>query len=181
MKKIIRRIVLSAAALFFATAASHALPCVAQYIPDSSGEYVYYEDKSFKNETFVGFLYFNDTTYAARIYSPASAKAKTLEKDITVYVNVDPSKAGFVLTGEKIEGTVEGNADLVNYLHDMLYELSKRRQREVLENGNSLTVGDDFSQFGGPVKIKYNPLIPIFNIEEICGADYLRIGIKNLA
>ena len=71
MKKIIRRVVLSAAALFFATAASHALPCVAQYIPDSSGEYVYYEDKSFKNETFVGFLYFNDTTYAARNYSPA--------------------------------------------------------------------------------------------------------------
>ena len=147
------------------------LPGVNQYIPDSSGEYVYYEDKSFKTETVVGFLYFDEGTYAARIYSPANEKVKSTEKDITVYVNVDPSKAGFVLTGEKIEGTVEGNADLVNYLHDMLYELSKRRQGETLEPAEPKVVSDDFSQFGGPVKIKYNPLVPIFNIEEICGAD----------
>ncbi|MDO4507184.1 MAG: hypothetical protein Q4B64_09560 [Spirochaetales bacterium] len=171
MKKVIRKIVISAAALFFATAASHALPCVTQYIPDSSGEYVYYEDKSFKTETLVGFLYFNDTTYAARIYSPANAKAKTVEKDITLYVNVDPSKAGFAMTGEKIVGTVEGNSDMVNYLHDMLYEFSKRRQKETLESAEPKVVSDDFNQFGGSVKIRYNSLVPLFNIEDICGAD----------
>ncbi|WP_407398173.1 hypothetical protein [Treponema sp.] len=164
--------IFAAFTLMFVTMLSLAsLPGVKQYIPDVSGEYVYYQDSSFKNETVVGFLYFDDSTYAARIYSAANAKTKSTEKDITIYVNVDPSKSGFTLTGEKIDGTVEGNSDLVNYLHDMLYEFAKRRQNEPLDSIENKVVTDTFNQFGGNVKIKYNSLVPIFNIEEISGAD----------
>lgn len=153
------------------TSAVHALPGVKQYIPDSSGEYVFYRDSSFKTETIVGFLYYNDSTYAARLYSPANAKAKSVEKDIVVYINIDPAKAGLELTGEKITGTVEGNSDLVNYLHDLLYEFTSRRQKIVMETNAVQSVKDDFLQFGGNVTVKYNPFIPVFNIEEICAAD----------
>ena len=164
MKNIFKKIFLHAAAMFFLTAASYALPGVVQYIPDTSGEYVFYKDKSFKTETIVGFLYYNESTYAARIYSPANEKAKTTEKDITIYVNVDSSKAGFTMTGEKIDGSVDGNYELVNYLHDMLYEFAKRRQNITLAK-EIKTVDDDFNQFGGAVKIKFNSIVPLFNIE----------------
>lgn len=147
------------------------LPGVKQYIPDTSGEYVFYRDSSFKSETLVGFLYYNDSTYAARLYSPASEKAKSLEKDIVIYVSVGPASDHLELTGEKITGTVEGNSDLVNYLHDLLYEFTSRRKNVVLESGDRNVVKDDFLQFGGTVYIAYNPLVPIFNIEEICGVD----------
>lgn len=171
MKKSLKKIFLYFSTLLWSIAVSNALPVVNQYIGDISGEYIYYEDKSFKNETVVGFLYYDERTYAARIYSAANASTSSLEKDITIYVNIDPSKPGFVMTGEKIEGTVEGNADLVNYLHDMFYELSKRRQSEDLTSTEIKITSDDFSQFGGAVKIKYNSLVPIFNIEEVCSAD----------
>ncbi|MCI5829525.1 MAG: hypothetical protein UHY90_06420 [Treponema sp.] len=170
MKNIFKKIFLHAAAMFFLTAASYALPGVVQYIPDTSGEYVFYKDKSFKTETIVGFLYYNESTYAARIYSPANEKAKTTEKDITIYVNVDSSKAGFTMTGEKIDGSVDGNYELVNYLHDMLYEFAKRRQNITLAK-EIKTVDDDFNQFGGAVKIKFNSIVPLFNIEGISAAD----------
>lgn len=147
------------------------LPGIKQYIPDVSGEYVFYRDSSFKTETLVGFLYYNDSTYAARLYSPANAKAKSLEKDIVIYVSVDPDSDHLELTGEKITGTVEGNSDLVNYLHDLLYEFTSRRKNVELGSGELNVVKDDFLQFGGTVYIAYNPLVPVFNIEEICGVD----------
>lgn len=171
MCKRLRTVFFTSVMTFVTLFASHALPGVTQYIPDNSGEYVFYRDSSFKNDTFVGFLFYNESTYAARIYSPANSKSKSMEKNITVYVNVDPSKSNLTLTGEKIDGTVEGNAEYVNYLHDMLYEFAKRRQAVTLSSVEPKIVDEDFNQFGGSVKVKYNSIVPVFNIEEICGID----------
>jgi len=60
--KPLKKITLFAAALF-AAANLFALP-------DASGEYVYYRDSSFNRESYIGFLYYDDSTYEARYYAP---------------------------------------------------------------------------------------------------------------
>ena len=74
---------LSALILLFLPAAAFSLPATEDWLPDTSGEYVYYSDKSFKDKSIIGFLYYNDETYAARYYSPSTLSKQ--EKDITVY------------------------------------------------------------------------------------------------
>lgn len=159
--------------IFTAVFSAFSLPGTKQYIPDISGEYVYYRDKSFKNESIVGFLYYNESTYAARFYSPADEKNSTPEKDITIYITVNPeSKAGMEFTGEKIQGTnSEQDTEIVNYLHDLFYEFTSRRQKENLDSSQKINSRQDFHQFGGNVNILFSSYIPIFNIEEIKAAD----------
>ena len=100
-----KKTILTLAFTFIASFSAFSLPGTKQYIPDISGEYVYYRDRSFKNESIVGFLFYNESTYAARFYSPADEKNSTSERDITIYVSVNPeSKAGMEFTGEKIQG-----------------------------------------------------------------------------
>ena len=168
-----KRIILALTFIFIASFSAFSLPGAKQYIPDPSGEYVYYRDRSFKNEAIVGFLFYNESTYAARFYSPADEKNSTPEKDITIYVSVNPeSKAGMEFTGEKIQGaTSEQDTEIINYLHDLFYEFTSRRQKENLDSCKKINSQQDFHQFGGNVSILFNPYVPIFNIEEIKEAN----------
>ena len=88
MRNLKRNILVCVAALFSVFA--YSLPGMIQYIPDNSGEYVYYSDKSFTRQSIVGFLYYDDSTYAVRYYAPADSKNKLMAKDITLYFSVDP-------------------------------------------------------------------------------------------
>lgn len=168
-----KKTILTLAFTFIASFSAFSLPGTKQYIPDISGEYVYYRDRSFKNESIVGFLFYNESTYAARFYSPADEKNSTPERDITIYVSVNPeSKAGMEFTGEKIQGAVsEQDTEIINYLHDLFYEFTSRRQKENLDSCKKINSQQDFHQFGGNVNILFNPYVPIFNIEEIKEAD----------
>ena len=47
--------------IFFVTNFVFAVPGVESFIPDSSGEYVYYRDYSFERESYVGVLYYDDS------------------------------------------------------------------------------------------------------------------------
>ena len=173
-KKITAFISLALTAVFTANFA-YSLPGVTSPAADTSGEYVFYSDKSFSNESYVGFLYYDEGTYAIRYYSPASANSKNprLEKDICVYITLNPQNEKIEFTGEKIVGasTLE-DADIVNYLHDLFYEFAERRQKITLdfENTKKVTVNQDFAQFGGNVIFLMNPYIPIFNLESIKSA-----------
>ena len=77
------------------------------------------------------------------------------------------------MTGENILGSdgSQDDADIVNYLHDFFYEFAERRQKLTLQGPDPVTVTDDFAQFGGDVKITYNSLIPVFNMEKLTTMD----------
>ena len=147
-----------------------AVPGIKTLIPDVSGQYVYYRDYSFQDETYIGILRYDEGTYALRFYSCKNDKSL---KDITIYVTMNTSVDYVDLTGERISGTVGADdVEILNYLHDILYEFSSRRKKQ---NGkdfsDSVIVYDDYPQFGGSVRIEYEFYIPIFNIAKIQAED----------
>ena len=149
-----------------------ALPGVKRGVEDTSGEYVFYKDATFNGEAYVGFLYFDEATYAARFWQAADHKAKTPEKDISIYVSANPDNTkGLELTGEKLIGadpSSKEDTQIVNYLHELLYEFTSRRQKAVLQaGGGKSTSRQEFAQFGGDVEIVFDPMVAIFNIEQI--------------
>lgn len=159
--------VLMAAAFAAASAALSALPGVTQYIPDVSGEYVFYRDTSFERTAFVGFVYYDESTYGVRYYAPAGGTKKQplAEKDIQLYFTVDAAQTHFEPTGERIVGAVSAeDTDIVNYLHDMLYEFTARRQLAG-DVTSTRTVEQNFPQFGGDVALEFNAFIPVFNLQ----------------
>ena len=167
-KKLVSASIFSVALIFSAAA----VPGMVQYIPDFSGEYVYYSDRSFTRTSIVGFLYYNDSTYAVRYYAPADVKNGLQAKDITLYFSVNPNSTVLELTGEKSVGVVEeSDADIVNYLHDLLYEFSARAKKAFLDSSEKIESKQDFPQFGGNVTIVFSTQIPIFNIDSIRAAD----------
>lgn len=182
MKKMgfVKKIMFAAVALF-AAAELFALPGVQCPVPDTSGEYVYYRDNSFNRESYIGFLYYDDSTYEARYYAPAT---ETLaEKNIDMLFTVDPDKDRLELTGERfVAPPQQDDIEIVNYIHDLLYELGARRaklEKSVLVDyakskvpfmDAGTKVSENYDQFGGPVQILYDAAVPIFNLKKI--VDY---------
>ncbi len=160
---------------------SFALPGFTSFIPDKPGEFVYYRDSSFSRESYIGILCYDNTSYQIRYYAPQTSNAP--EKIVAALFTIDPAKDHFEMTGENIVIADYANAedvDIVNYLHDILYEFSSRRCRlgeltpategyknnlSLIENG--LSVSSDFPQFGGDVTIIYDCMIPFFNVKRI--------------
>ncbi|MCR5400380.1 MAG: hypothetical protein K6E78_02145 [Treponema sp.] len=113
------------------------LPGFTPFIQDTPGSYVWYQDFTFQRESYVGFLTFDQSTYQARYYAPQNAKAKLPEKDIKIYFSLNPESDHIELTGERVmAGASQEDTEIVNYLHDMIYELNARR----------IKAGDIFAQ-----------------------------------
>lgn len=150
-----------------------ALPGITQYIPDNSGEYVYYKDSSFARDTYVGFLYYDEGTYSVRYYAPAVTDKSNPqpEKNIEILFTMNTQKSYVELTGERILSNVTAeDTDLVNYMHDLLYELTSRRQKAG-DVSQQKKVQQDYAQFGGLITITFEPLVPLFNIYSIVSSD----------
>ena len=96
LMKPLKKITLFAAALF-AAANLFALPGVQKSVPDASGEYVYYRDSSFNRESYIGFLYYDDSTYEARYYAPATEALPA--KNIDMLFSVAQKNGRMELTG----------------------------------------------------------------------------------
>lgn len=170
-------------AIFALFSTAYALPGVTQYITDSSGEYVYYRDYTFNRESYAGYLYYNDGTYAARYYAPQDKTKQLPEKSVELLFTIDSQSDTVKMTGERILSVLTpDDNDIVNYLHDMMYELVSRRQKA----GNIAPAGvatqkafmdsgiqseQDFAQFGGSVIILFDWNVPIFNLKRISGRD----------
>lgn len=164
-----------------------AMPGFESYIPDTSGEYVYYRDYSFARESYIGLLYYNESTYQIRYYAPKNPSQNLPEKSIAIAVTVDPKSSYWNMTGEKILTTISNDShdlDILNYLHDILYDFSAKRNKIdnlSLDNpkfnkssnfkDRGLKYTCDYPQFGGTVSIIYDPLVPLFNLKSIYGAD----------
>ena len=152
---------------------------------DTSGDYVYYRDDSFNRESYIGFLYYDEATYRARYYAPAAAGLQ--EKAVDLLFTVRKNKNGFEMTGERfIIPPLPQDSEIVNYIHDLIYELSGRREKarsaslnpagfaladysknkvDFMEEGERVKCS--YPQFGGPVTMLYDSIIPIFNLKKI--------------
>lgn len=167
-----------------------AFPGIQSYLKDESGQYVYYRDYTFPYEAYVGFLHYDEGTYGMRFYAPnqplegvsqAAAQAGMaakggmvgVPKSVEILFTVNTETKVTEMTGEKFLTTITGSdTEIVNYLHDLVYEFSARR-RKLADPVVTKAVSsrEDFPQFGGPVTMKYSFDIPIFNLQEIIGAD----------
>jgi hypothetical protein len=160
---------------------AEALPGFTPYINDVSGEYVYYQDTTFDRTSYIGFLYYNDSTYAVRYYAPEDKDKQLPEKSMEILFLLDSSADHIELTGERIVNNITpDDAEFVNYIHDIFYELNARRikagrtfpsgfsgkQHDVF-SCSDIAVADTFPQFGGEVTMKYNYLVPLFNLKSI--------------
>ena len=110
-------------------------------------------------------------------YSAADNKTKSPERDITIYVNINPQNNHLELTGERVVGSTDNieDTEVVNYLHDLLYEFTARRQKQNIDSYAEIKSKQNFDQFGGFVTMTFSTLIPIFNIQSIATADGTKI------
>lgn len=191
MKKTsVASILLGLVMLVAAVTPAAAFPGIQSYLKDESGQYVYYRDYTFPYEAYVGFLHYDEGTYGMRFYAPnqplegvsqAAAQAGVATKggmvgapkSVEVLFTLNTESNVTEMTGEKFLTNITGNdTEIVNYLHDLVYEFSARRRKladpVVTKEASSR---EDFSQFGGTVTMKYSFDVPIFNLKEIIGAD----------
>lgn len=161
-----------------------ALPGFRPSIPDNSGDYVFYKDNSFERESYIGFLRYDEGTYQLKYYAPEYKDDYLAEKEMAILFTMNPDADYVELTGERILSAVlpdTQDADLVNYLHDMLYELTARRSKVYEEVSpqnenykssndfwsNGISLYQDYPQFGGDVVMTYDCIIPLFNLKSI--------------
>ncbi len=148
-----------------------ALPGFTPFVPDIAGEYVYYRDYSFARESYIGILNYDDQTYQIRYYAPVSRETVSPEKEIAIAFSLNPDSDFFDMTGEKIISDFdyysEDDIDILNYLHDILYEFSSRRIKLFELKEKEITSVQEYDQFGGNVSICFDSLIPLFNIKTI--------------
>ncbi|MDE5898282.1 MAG: hypothetical protein K2H09_03330 [Treponemataceae bacterium] len=168
-------------ALHLCAAALFALPGFSPLVSDMSGEYVYYRDNTFGRESYIGFLMYDEGTYAARYAAPAVAAKKLPAQSVEILITIDAGLPHFEMTGERIVSPPSADdREIINYLHTLMYEFHARRVKAgavdesnvvFRKNGNFLRSGlalaEDFAQFGGDVTVIYDYLVPIFNIKAV--------------
>jgi hypothetical protein len=147
-----------------------AIPGIKEYLPTDNGQYIYYRDYSFNYEAYIGFLQYDTHTYAIRYVAKEPTQGLPI---IELIFTVNPNNDKIELTGEKIvQQVTNDDTEVMNYMHDILYELVARRKNE---NNHDFTTcftnTEDYPQFGGMVTLKFNPVFPLFNIESITAED----------
>ena len=149
-----------------------ALPGIDEWMPTASGEYVYYRDYTFTDESYIGFLQYDAGTYAVRYYSLGNTSDKKNPippKDIQILLTMKKDSAFVELTGEKIIGELGADdVDIVNYLHDLVYEFNARRKKmNGKDFSKSLVSTEIYEQFGGEVTMTYKGYIPLYSLDAI--------------
>ena len=179
---VLKKTFVSLFVIFVIAISAFSLPGFEENLPTESGEYVYYRDFTFAKETYIGFLYYSEDSIGVRCFSNGNF-------DVTILFSMDKSKDYIELTGERIVTQVTPkDVEIVNYIHDMVYELSSRRkkvQNEFLtlkEEKDSITkqfvVDQDFVQFGGQVQLVFDGSIPVFNLESITDIYSTKVLLK---
>ena len=165
-----KKTILSILTSILITTAAIALPGFTSFIPDSAGEYAYYRDNSFTRESYVGLLMYDEATYQIRYIAPQDNTAMLPEKEIAILLTIDKNVDFWSMTGENIISTIlpdTDDTDIVNYLHDLLYEFSARRIKAEAVEKDSILITQDYAQFGGNVTITFDARVPLFNIRSI--------------
>jgi hypothetical protein len=179
---VLKKTFVSLFVIFVIAISAFSLPGFEENLPTESGEYVYYRDFTFAKETYIGFLYYSEDSIGVRCFSNGNF-------DVTILFSLDKSKDYIELTGERIVTQVTPkDVEIVNYIHDMIYELASRRkkvQNEFLtlkEQKSPVTkqfvVDQDFVQFGGQVQIVFDGSLPVFNLESITDIYSAKVLLK---
>ncbi len=168
---VLKKTFLSLLVIFVIAISAFSLPGFEENLPTESGEYVYYRDFTFAKDTYLGFLYYSEDSIGVRCFSNGNF-------DVTILFSLDTTKDYIELTGEKIVTQVTKNeVEVVNYIHDMIYEFASRRKKVqneflTLKEQNApinkqFVVNQDFVQFGGQVQLVFDGSLPVFNLESI--------------
>ena len=160
--------------LILGGALAFALPGFTPFVPDTAGEYVWYRDASFARESYVGILSYDEKTYQIRYYAPADRDTLQPETNLALVFTINPESDFFDMTGEKIITEVDpygDDVDILNYLHDLLYEFSSRRIKLDDLAASEIFTKQEFAQFGGTVTMCFDSLIPLFNLKQILGEN----------
>jgi len=157
-----------------------------------SGDYAVYRDFSWEKPTWIGFLYYDDSTYGAVAVTPSTGA------NVSVLFRVENVDGKLVLTGQNIISKITQNDVVtVNYLMSLLPDLYAWRQA-----AGSTPAADSSSaakspakagtvaalparspllppalvhslnkvEFGGDVTLRYVPEVPVFNLHSMTGA-----------
>lgn len=132
----------------------------------NSGDYVIYRDYSWKEPAWIGFLYYNENTLGAFLYTE---RGKTFVKILFTGEDLDGK---FILTGQNIISGINTDTNYtyaVNHLMDLLpklYEWKTVPQNEsIVLKKSSKFINEE--QFGGSNEIIFYSYIPLFYIESI--------------
>ncbi|MGP1439823.1 MAG: hypothetical protein ACTTJ3_03690 [Treponema sp.] len=132
----------------------------------SSGDYVIYKDASWKEEAYLGFLYYNASSIGTFLYIPSySLRVKIL-------FSVEDLNGELVLTGQRILDE-QRNDELyilaVNYLMDILPNLYKTKIKPTKKAGIIKKEEKIFNtqQFGNSCTFYYSSYIPFFYLDSI--------------
>ena len=132
----------------------------------SSGDYVVYKDASWKEEAYLGFLYYNESSIGTFLYLPSySLRVKIL-------FSVEDLNGELILTGQKILSE-QRNDELyilaVNYLMDILPNLYKTKIKPAKKAGIIKKEEKIFNtqQFGNSCTFYYSSYIPFFYLDSI--------------
>lgn len=129
-----------------------------------SGDFVIYRDYSWKNPTWIGFLYYDDNTYGAMLYTPATGSR------VTILFSCESESKQLVLTGQKmISPITPDDTAAVNYLMTILPTLYAQRMLPTHTSGlfagaQSKTEDDTF---GGSVTLQFENYIPLFHLKTL--------------
>ena len=113
---------------------------------------------------------YDEATLQIRYFAPQDNDAVLPEKEIAILLTIDTKADFWNMTGEKIISTIlpdTDDTDIVNYLHDLLYEFSARRINAEAVESDRVVIDQDFAQFGGKTAITFDARIPAFNIRSI--------------
>ena len=152
---------------------------MADYPPSNSGDYVVYRDYTWKEPTWVGFLYYDDSTWGAVVVTPSTGT------NVSILFRVETTDGKMVLTGQNIISQITpDDVATVNYLMSLLPEMytwrnsteEEKAQRQTTNSSAellpaSVRISRTVATFGGDVSFAYAPEIPVFNLHDITAAD----------
>ncbi|MGP1455376.1 MAG: hypothetical protein ACTTJ7_06430 [Treponema sp.] len=129
-----------------------------------SGDFVMYRDYSWKNPTWIGFLYYDDNTYGAMLYTPAT------NSRVTILFSCEVENKQLVLTGQKMMSPITPDDTVaVNYLMTILPTLYAQRMLPTHTSGlfaRAQTKAED-DTFGGAVTLQFENYIPLFHLKSL--------------
>ena len=65
-------------------------------------------------------------------------------------MTVDENEKNLKMTGESIQGAYKNeDVDIINYIHDLMYEFTAARQNVDMSQGKKVTQSAKIDQFGG--------------------------------
>ncbi|MBQ5537653.1 MAG: hypothetical protein IIU02_07055 [Treponema sp.] len=149
-----------------------AIPGVKAAVPDQSGQFVYYKDSTFTRDSYIGIIFYDDTTYGLRYYAPSTDSQPEIDMQDFITIDGNEERDAIELTGERFEPfpQTQEETDVANYLHDFVYELFPRR-KNAGDVAEKRSVSDTYEQFGGRVSLEFDPVIPILNLSRITTSD----------